>query len=71
LQIARENKKRHFFKCYAAFVPDFLPLGLLLLEPLELLLLLGSLLSPLIDVLSEPAATMFYLRSMLYKFLMH
>ena len=33
--------------------PDFLPLGLLLLQPLELFLLLGSLFPPLIDVFFE------------------
>jgi hypothetical protein len=33
--------------------PDFLPLGLLLLQPLQLLLLLGSLLPPFIDVLPK------------------
>ena len=33
--------------------PDFLPLGLLLLQPLELFLLLGSLFPPFVDVLLE------------------
>ena len=35
------------------FSPDFLPLGLLLLQPLELFLLLGSLFPPFVDVLLE------------------
>ena len=35
------------------FSPDFLPLGLLLLQPLELFLLLGPLFPPLVDVLLE------------------
>ncbi len=37
----------------AFFSPDLLALGLLLLEPLELLLLLGPLLAPLVDVLPQ------------------
>merc|ERR1712136_104470 len=35
------------------FSPAFLPLGLLLLQPLELFLLLGPLFPPLVDVLLE------------------
>jgi hypothetical protein len=54
-----KNRRKTFPSGYCASSrgwgssPDLLPLGLLLLEPLELLLFLGALLPPFVDVLLQ------------------